>query len=336
MNEQFKYVIKKTINRINSGEVTFGLIGLSEKELTPEPRFYKTEDKKLKCYQHNLLGFYVLRSAYRGILLSINYLLAADFNLSKKLSGPAVSNYYTCAYHILGAYLALNGRIVFDNLNLFDNKKIINVDKFAIASFTKGNWHIESKKWGHAGKWQEIKQLRLDEYPNSLIHLFKYWFKFRIKEDISMNEYVRRLVNKETLGTPLSIKDIPDEFLKRISQTRHQAIYGSLGSEPEVMSNLVNKDAFNDNGIDYQALAFKNFCYGFINENVDSLIELLNFIRILKKTRSWLSSAIFQPWFDEPQISQIKDSQLQQKLQQIELLLFSKRQKHIPPIEVLC
>ena len=148
-----------------------------------------------------------------------------------------------------------------------------------------------------------------------------------------MDEYVRRLESKESLETLLDIKEMLDEFLIRISQTRHYAIYGSLGSDSEVMSNLINRDAINDYGIDYQAIAFKNFCYGFINENVDSLIELLNFIQIHKKTRNWLRYAIFQPWFDEQQIIQIKDNQLQQKLQQIKSLLFSKRQKYIPPIE---
>lgn len=331
MDQQFKYVIKKSINRINKGDVKFGLIGLSEKELTPEPRFYKTEDHKTKCYQYDSLGFYVLRSAYRGILLSINYLVAADVNLSKKLLGPAVSNYYTSAYHVLGAFFALKGRIIFDNQIIFDNKNLKTDDRFAIASFTKGKWHIETKKWGHAGKWQEIKQLRLDEYPESLIHLFRYWFKFRIKEDISLNEYMRRRIKGEPLGTPLHIDDIPDEFLKRISETRHQAIYASFGSEPKVMSNLVNRDTFDDNGIDYQARAFKKFCYGFINENADSLIELLNFVRIHKKTRNWLWVAIFQPWFDEQQINQINDEELRQKLNRIKEYLFADRQKHIPP-----
>ncbi len=330
MNQQFKYVVKKSIIRINKGEVKFGIIGLSEKELTPEPRFYKNDDNRIKCYQFDSLGFYVLRNAYRGLLLSINYLVSADINLSKKLLGPAISNYYTSAYHILGAFLALRGRIVFDTLILYHNKKIIKDDRFAIASFTKGNWHLESKKWGHAGKWQEIKQLRLNEYPESLIHLFRYWFKYRIKEDVSLNEYMRRMVKGESLGTPLHINDIPDEFLKRITESRHQAIYASFGSEPEVMSNLVNGDAFDDNGIDYQARAFKKFCYGFMNENVDTLIELLNFIRIHKKTREWLWVSIFQPWFDEQQIEYIDDYQLKQKLNQIKEFLFAKRQKHIP------
>ena len=331
MNQQFKYIIRKSINQINNGDLKFDLIGISNKTITPEPRFYKTDDNKIKCYQYDGLGFYVLRNAYRGILLSVNYLVAGDINFSKKLLGPAVSNYYTCAYHILGTFLALKGRIIFDNQIIFENSKLVEDKRFAIASFSKGKWHIDSKKWGHAGKWQEIKQLKLNEYPDSLIHLFEYWYKLRIKENISLNEYVKRLVNKEKLGTPLNINDIPDDFLKRITECRHYAIYASFGSEPEVMANLINGDTFTDRGIDYLAQAFKRFCYGFINENINSLIDLLNFLRIHKKTREWLWISICQPWFDEQQIDEIDDYEIKRKLNGIKDYLFTKRQKHIPP-----
>ena len=180
MNHQFKNIIHKSMDSINNGKLKFDLIGISDKAITLEPRFYKTDDNTIKCYQYDGLGFYVLRNAFRGILLSINYLIAGDLNLSKKLLGPAVSNYYSAAYHILGTFLALKGRVIFDNQIIIENNKIVEDKRFAIASFSKGKWHFNSKKWGHAGKWQEIKQLSLKEYPNSLIHLFEYWYKLSV------------------------------------------------------------------------------------------------------------------------------------------------------------
>ncbi len=197
MDTQLKSVVTKAFKKVDKGEAQFSILGTSDKELTSEPRFYRTDKHGIGCYQRDFLGFYVLRAAYRGILLSINYLAAGDSNLSKKLLGPSIANFYTCAYHILGAFLALKGRVIFERQIVWDNSKLASENQFAIASFTKGKWNIQKKKWGHAGKWQEIKQLRLTEYPDSFIHLFKYWFKFRIKEDIPMSEYMSRWIRND-------------------------------------------------------------------------------------------------------------------------------------------
>lgn len=324
MDEQFKAVIIKAFKRINNGEVQFGLAGISEKELTPEPRFFRTEKSRIGCYQKEYLGFYVLRSAYRGILLSINFLVAGDNNLSKKLLGPSVTNYYTSAYHILGAFLALKGRVIFERQIIWDDKTLAPENQFAVASFTKGKWNLQKKKWGHAGKWQEIKQLRLTEYPNSFIHLFKYWFKFRIKENISMTEYMDRLVKGEKIGTPLDINDIPDEFLNRITMSRHISMYESFGSEPEVMANIVNSDAFSDNGIDFQAKAYQQFCYQFLRECVDELSCVIEEINISRKARMNLWVAIFQPWFDDQQIDLVDDEVLRNDIKKVESWIFQE------------
>ncbi len=306
------------------------MIGKSQQELTPEPRFYLNE-KKLESFQYDYFGFYAIAKAYRGILLSINYLVAGDINLSKKLLGPSVSSYYTCAYHLLDSFLALKGRIIISKNTEWNNNRINIKDQFVIASFTKGKWHFQTKKWGHAGKWQELKQLRLKEYPDSFIHLFKYWYNFRVKEKTSMSDYIKKRINGEHLGTPISIQDITDEFLKRITEARHESIYSSFGSEPEVMGNVVNGDTNSYTGIEYQAIAFKKFCYEFLNENINVLIEFLNIIHTIKKTRGLLRTVIFYYWFDVQQIDLISDIILRMKLHQIEDYLLSKRQKHIPP-----
>jgi hypothetical protein len=324
MNEQFKSVITRALKRINQGEIQFGLVGISDKELTPEPRFFRTEKNGIGCYQKEYLGFYVLRAAYRGILLSINFLVAGDNNLSKKLLGPSVTNYYTSAYHILGAFLALKGRIIFERQIIWDDKTLAPENQFAVASFTKGKWNLQKKKWGHAGKWQEIKQLRLTEYPNSFIHLFKYWFKFRVKENISMTEYVAGLVKGEKIGTPLDINDIPDEFLNRITTSRHASIYESFGSEPEVMANIVNGDAFSDNGIDYQAKAYQQFCYEFLRENVNDLLNIIGEINVSKETKMYLRLAIFQPWFDDQQIDLVDDVELRNNITKAKSWIFQE------------
>jgi len=331
MDEQFKYVVKKSLNKINKDKNSYILNMDSKSLLSAEPRFYWRGKNDLDCWQRDYMGFYVLRNAYRGILQGINYLLAGDINLSKKLLGPSVCNYYSGAYHLFGTYLALKARLIFDRFILFETKKSIDVNKFAIASFTNGKWHFESLKWSHLGKWKQLKQLKVVDYPDSFRHLFEYWFGFRIKEDLPYMDRLNTKIKGKPLGTPLQIKNIPDEFINRIAESRHQAIYYSYGSDSEVMTNLINRDAYTDLGIGKQAKIYKKFCYSFLIENIVSLIKLLNFVRLHKQTRLQLWNAICKPLFDTPQIELIEDKNIRNKLKAIKDFLLLPRQRHIPP-----
>ena len=329
MEERLKHSIKKSIDLINTGEAKFFLPGITESTFSVLPVFTEKEKNCLDSFQKRLMGFYVLRNAFRGILLSVNFIGAGDLALSKKLLGPAVSSYYTASYHILGAFLALHGRLIFDEVWLVDGHKLETKKRFAIANYSKGNWHFAGKKWGHGGRWKEIKQMNLIEYPSSFNHLFDYWFKSRIKEELTVSERLERKLRGEPPGTPLGINDIIDEFLENITSCRHHAMYSSFGSEAQVVTNLVNRDSYSDYGIDFLAKAYRNFCYEFLNENVESLIELLNFLRLHKKTRGNLGLSIYQPWFDSPNFNEVNDVELSRKLKAIWEFLFRKRQSRI-------
>lgn len=326
---QFYFVIRKTFRQINERQVKPGLIGISDQELTLEPRFFPKDKNQIDCYQRKYFGFFVLRAAFRGLFLSANYLAAGDRCLKDKLLGPAINNYYTGAYHILGCFLALRGRIVFDNQLIWRDQVLKNEEKFVIASFSKGNWHLNFKAWGHSGKWQELKALRLKEWPDSFKNLFKYWYRFRSNEKVDLQRYIEKLLKNESPGTPLEIDDITDEFLNQIGAARHIALYGSFGSNPDVVGQLVNGDTFSDAGIDLQARQYKAFSYSFLNECIVELVQLLNFIRANKYTRGWLGAAIFQPWYDIPDFDKLENTQVTIMLKKLREWLVQTRQKLI-------
>ncbi len=327
MDEQFRNILKKTIKRINSGEFEFTLIGKQPKSIPLIPVFYEDSDKYLICYHIDTLGFFAVRCAFRGIFLSVNYLAAADQNFENRLYGPAINNYYTSAYHILSAFLALNRRMYLESQDY--QWEYVGEQKFNIvASYSNGHWHFEKRKRGHFTKWNEISLLRLIEYPDSLKQLFTFWFKDWLKEDISVEEYLVRKLKKENMGVCFSINDKISELIKRFIETRHRSVYFSFGSDPQVVTDLVNNDALSTKGIELQANAFKNFTYQFLIENVELLTEFLNSVSIHKKTRAMLHTTILWPWFDQPKRQQIQNRELENKIRQlIDFFLRSRQMK---------
>lgn len=328
MDEQFRNILKKTIKRVNSGEFEFTLFGKEPKSIPLLPVFYEDIDKGLKCYQYDTLGFFAVRCAFRGIFLSVNYLVAADQNFESKLYGPAINNYYTSAYHILSAFLALNRRVYLESQD-YQWEGVEELKFNIVASYSKGHWHLEKRKRGHFTKWNEISLLRLIEYPDSLKQLFAFWFKDWFKEDISVEEYLIRKIKKENLGACFSINDKISELMKRLTDTRHRSVYFSFGSDPRVATDIVNNDAFSTKGIELQANAFKNFTYQFLIENVESLTEFLNSVSIHKGTRDLLHTTILWPWFDQPKRQQVQNMELEKKIRQFIDFFPSSRQKKI-------
>ena len=252
------------------------------------PLLYKDDNGLVCCAQQKYLGFFVLRQAVRSLLLGVNYHVAGDVLLQMGLYGPAVASYSTAAYHALHSFLALEGRVLLDTpiWPLPSRSPREDQRQPYIALLTvRNSWVFEPRPRNHRSKWLEVRQAFAsspDALPACFHKLFGYMYRGVSQRGVDL---VERMMNPGKYRVRLA--DRFGEFLTRIAETRHLSIYGSFGSDPNVVEALWNGDVFSTRGIDNQAIQFGDFAGSLlmcISSDICAVIGRLNPSPELRKT----------------------------------------------------
>jgi hypothetical protein len=234
-------------------------------------------------------------------MLPVNYLVAADHLLERKLFAPSGAASYTAAYHALHAFLALRGRVICD---LF--QWIAPPSSPALAAIagvlTKNNrWLFEPRERSHRAKWLEVRDaLAPGEVPPAFEYLFGHVFPNRRRKGTPILEAIR-----DPHGTLARIDECWEDLLLAIAETRHRALYSSFGEDPYVVEALWNGDTSSSRGIDRQAKALLSFAALLLNDEAARLAKMLATVTVPPSIHGWMSATFRIPWFDEPHTSDL-------------------------------
>ncbi len=285
-------------------------------------------EPSLVCLQEDYLGFYVVPIALANYFRSINFLIAAQSSLELKLYAPSVAMSYTAAYHTVGAFLALNGRLWLDEpplrvenqggLSRGQSGKIYTgYNKPVIAKLTKRNrWVYEDRKRSHKARWSELGCLFRSsdsKIPKSFQNLFDYSFKGSHKRVDDLIDYVRN-PEKYRLG----IRDCMTDFFGNIPLARHFSQYAGFGGDPHVHSALMNGDYVDPERLGDLAEAYYSFSHGLGMEVCRELCELQSSLGISSDLREKIMIRVHWPQpVDEPRTELIEDDELRERFSEL-------------------
>lgn len=232
---------------------------------------------------------------------------------NKGLLGPAILNFYTSSFHNLESFLALNGIMYFYPTLVWScNERQIDYKQTVIRYCKNNKWKYEYSKLSHKNRWAELKRFFNQETktPDFILKLFDYFFQASFH-----NESIEKLKNFDAFKNRkhITYEDKLDEFLNRISNTRHSAAYNSFGSDPNVIDEMINREGVNPKLVNLQANSYESFSENFFNYCIDLVYELINYIDINNETRKYLFFTTYYDTFDDVIIENIKNDVAREK-----------------------
>jgi len=316
--------IRKAIDRLNAPDATpsFELMW---------PVFGGTRDN-ITCTQSDYFGFYALSSAIKSLLRGINFIVASQSTLESGLLAPSIGLSYTGAFHSLMSFLALEGRPHFESFGWARKQSDGNsgvVKKppelpTMVAAILKVNnrWSFECRTRSHKARWRELLQVfgkRSCTIPEYYRRLFNYMFWGRQKERIPV---IDALKNPGILrANRLQLEDAMDEFLDRIADVRHAALYRAFGEDPRVVEAIWNKEATSSSGIEGQAIEFCSFSEAMFAHVSSDVVGLISSLNPKASVRNALRVGIYFPGLDTPRVDDVSSEALRSQLWRIDTWL---------------
>jgi len=269
----------------------------------------------ITCAQRDYMEFYVLEHSIRYLFRAVNPLIAGNILENNNLYGPSIISYYTAAYHALLAFLALEGHAFLEWTiwPIPSHRPGDYEHRDFIAKLTEQNkWIFEGRKRRHKVKWDEIYQAfgsRPNELPKCFHDLFEYLYSGVYQPGIDLVELIRSPGQYR-----VKLADRFEEFLQRISEIRHTAVYRSFGSDPHVFANLWNRDTFSESGIESQTHKYGAFSVSLLNHVASDIWELINRLEVGRDVGTALGLFVYFNWFDNPKFEQIRNHNLNSKI----------------------
>lgn len=249
------------------------------------PCFYRKTNNEIASIQEDYFGVYALKKIIAHTFISIPFLKAALEPESIPMTPSIVLNYTGC-FHMLIAYLALNGRVLIDNVlgtpyveipnhdNSQQNPKITpagsggheileNCPDFIMAILTKSNkWKFEGRTRSHKTIWRELKPifLELKKIPDEFLNILNY-----------LTSYGPYQEEDE--------KKIIEDGLERIADTRHMASYVGIGEDDYAVDRLMDGDLWiNPDAIKRKLFTYSDFSKKLLNTVSLDLFNIINSI----------------------------------------------------------
>jgi len=264
----------------------------------PIPWFYRNESNELQSPQQSYFGIYSVRNNIRGILLGLRFIQAGKLLQKNGFLSASVFSYYTASFHLLSSFLALNGRILIEQvhgpLKIVKHKNSSRSEycslnptpEVLIAILTRYNtWKFEPRYRCHAARWKELNHVFVGEksiIPDFFLNFFRYITSYG---NVS-------LASDETLV---------EEAIKQLTNTRHTAIYQGYGYD-DFADDLMNQDLSFGSGIDNKSNAYRDFALGLLTFSVGEFVELRDSIPKelwnSDKTQDLLKLSILVPPFE--------------------------------------
>jgi len=235
----------------------------------PIPWFYRDIANELQSPQEAFFGFYILRNAVRGIFLGLRNIQAGDLLRKYDFLSASVTSYYTAAFHLLSSFLALNGRIIIENLlsvKVLRRKNGVNHVKsilapssysIIIARLTKNNtWKFENLSRTHKAVWRELEDILLKR-TDEIETLFTSFLEDILYYDNS-----------------ISGVDLVRKGIQRLIDVRHECIYRGYGYDDIAHDAITNHDHEISWDIERKSVNYRDFAIGLLTFSVDETVEL--------------------------------------------------------------
>jgi len=267
------------------------------KSLTPQPIFYRV-GSEFRCAQDSFFGFYLLSQGIRSCISAVNFQIAGFHCVDSELYAPASALFYTSAYHALSGFLAINGRVLFDSMS-FTWLSQEEAPSVIAACLTKKNaWTYEARARSHKSRWLELQavfSLKTYTVPECFRRLFRYLYQGRLKKGSTLINY---LDDPELHRAQL--EDYLPEFLTRIAEIRHVALYRSSGEDPGAVEALLDGESVSQSSLGRQAQHLGLFSQSLLEETAKAVSRLVEGVRVHRDVRPFLYLATGQPWIDTP------------------------------------
>ncbi|HZF09697.1 MAG TPA: hypothetical protein VFE33_12980 [Thermoanaerobaculia bacterium] len=271
----------------------------SEESLSAFPVIYRNGGE-LRCAQGSFFGFYLLCHAIRSCLSAVNFQIGGWLSANSSLYGPASGLFYTAAYHALAGFLAAHGRVLVDEQTftwVFGEEK----PQVVAACLTKENtWKFEGRRRSHDARWLELKSL----FVRSSFEIPPYFR--RLFSALYPNRYKRGVDILEILSNPkehrAQLEDHIDEFLLRIAEIRHVAIYHSFGDDPHIVDALFNREPVPgaEKKLGNQSRELGLFSQCLLEDATAAVRRIVEGLKVPKNVKLFLYLGSGQPWMDKP------------------------------------
>lgn len=267
-------------------------------DLTIFPVMFGTDGGLRSAHEHTF-GFYALRTAVRGLFLSVQFSSESQHALGRKRLGPAVLLGYTSAYHTLHALLALRGCVYSDSDDLIwplasQQKKKPSATATRLSS--GGQWRPGGCRRSHTQRWLEVDAL----FKNDLGQLhdgFSMLYEHHHPE--SRVDPALLAVSPAWMRRPRkTLAEALNGLLRGIAEVRHRAHYLSSGSDPGVVDAQINREKFDDDGIERTAELMVAFAAMQLRECAKQTSDLLPSLQMSAKIREVFFLSCYYPPFD--------------------------------------
>lgn len=258
-----------------SDNLLTGYISLLKKIAKIAPWSYRDSNDIIRSPQESFFGFYAFRNIIRGILISLRFIQSGKLLQENNFFAASVMSYYTASFHLLYSYLALNGRVIIDQVlgpsQIVKNKYGTGVGHSAfkqmpetiIAILTKKNtWKFEPRSRTHKDRWQELEYVLLhmkETPPDFFMSFFKY-----------ICFYDREKADKELIR----------HGIQRLIEVRHASIYQCYGYDYIAHDMLINGELVPGDALGLKtehyydfAMALMKFCVAYAIEIKNSIPE---------------------------------------------------------------
>ena len=266
------------------------LMRIARDPLMPIP-WFRMRDGVISSPQERFFGFYAVRGMVRGVLLGTPFLRAGRLLLKGSLKSPAVSMFYTAAFHALGSFLALRGRVVIEEVRGpveihtgHDSSGLTfgslpRAPLVILAKLTARNtWVFEPRPRSHRARWQELYGAS-KEGEGRLPRYFEEFLSYA-------DSY-----GPDEMGSDM------EEVLRRVCDMRHAALYSAFGSDDFAVDLAINRES-SGGGTELKAQAFADFSASLLLDVTTQTNELLHDLCIAPDVRKSLVANMLFPVFD--------------------------------------
>ncbi len=239
------------------------------------PWFYRNSCGELQSPQSSFFGFYAIRNVIRGIFLGLRFIQSGDLLRENEFYAASVISYYTASFHLLYSFLALNGRIVVDQV--IGAPKIIRKrvsestarcslepqPEAIIGILARDNkWKFEPRRRSHKRQWNELESIllkRKDKIPEFLLSFFKYILYYE---------------------NTLSESDLIQKGIQRLIEVRHASIYRGYGYDDDAHDAITNREFGSNWDVGRKSEKYRNFAIGLLAHVLRDVITIEQLIPV--------------------------------------------------------
>lgn len=305
------------------------------------PAFYGSR-KDIHSFQQGAFGFYALRAGLRGVLLAVNYLIAANRLSDDKIYGPSVLCAYAAAFQGTHSWLALHGRVFVDPAYWPSSERTHSSSdevKTVLAVLSINNkWCFQVGRQNHGSRWREVRDLAIARHellPCYYECVFDAIYgpgcrhPMQNLDDLLTDGAAKAEPLHAVLEEPgrfgqgwTTATEVLEDLFSALPKVRHRALYGSFGGDLHLTNALVNGDA-TDGDLGAQADLFYLFASELLLDVSQRWLALVKDASPSKEVCKWLFVSTHYPWFDPPRIGMIRSSALRDMLTSLERAIAS-------------